>query len=357
MRFIGRSEDSLSWTLSCYAAAVLVFLAGSALLVVSAGGSPAVAFAALAKGSLATPAAIGSTLAKATPLILTGLSAAIAFRARIWSIGQEGQLVAGAIAGYGASLAFGLDGPAGIAAALLAGALGGAALGLVSGLLEVRFRINVIISTVLLNYCVGYLLSWLLQPGLWGEVGQTVSYQQSAQVAESLFLPHLPGLAKVHLGGALALVLVVVVGILIGRTRLGFEIRGFGFNPRAMVARGVNAGALVLVVMALSGALSGLAGIAHVLGESHRLRPDTLAGFGYTGIVVAMIGRSSALGTLAAALFFGALAAGGLTMKVTADIPSALVTAMQGIALIAFLLAEIASRYQPARPAADGAAA
>lgn len=357
MRFISRSETAPAWTAFCYGAALAVFFLLSALLVLSVGGSPGKAFAALYKGSLGTWNATGGTLAKATPLILTGLSAAIAYRARIWSIGQEGQVVFGAVAGYGATLWFGLAGPFGIAVALLSGALGGAALGLVSGVLEARFRVNVIISTVLLNYCVGYLLLWLLQPGLWGEVGQTISYQQSAPVADSMFLPAIPGLSKVHLGGLVALVLTIAVGILIGRTRLGFEIQGFGLNPRAMVARGVNAGALILAVMAISGALSGLAGIGQVLGESHRLRPDALAGFGYTGIVVALIGRSSAVGTLIAALFFGALAAGGLTMKVMADIPSALVTAMQGIALISFLLAEIASLYQPVRPVRDGGAA
>lgn len=350
MRLTPRGERATAWTLGCYAAAVVAFLVLSGLLVLSVGGSPQAAFSALLTGALGGKAAIGNTLAKATPLVFTGLAAAIAFRARIWSIGQEGQMVFGAITGYGAVLWLGLSGPAGILVALLAGMLGGAALGLVSGVLDVRFRINVIISTVLLNYCVGYLLSWLLQPGVWGDVGQTVSYQQSAALADSLFLPLVPGLAKVHLGAVLALVLTVVVGVTLGRTRLGFEIRGFGLNPRAMVARGVDAGRLVLVVMAASGALAGLAGIGHVLGETHRLRPDALAGFGYTGIVVALIGRSSAPGTLAAALFFGGLAAGGLTMRVVADIPSSLVTAMQGIALIAFLLAEIASGYRLVLP-------
>lgn len=353
MKLAHRSERAALWTLACYAAAVLAFLGLSGLLVLSVGGSPQAAFAALLTGALGGKAAIGNTLAKATPLGLTGLAAAIAFRARIWSIGQEGQMVFGAITGYGVVLWFGLSGPAGILVALAAGMAGGAMLGLLSGLLDVRFRVNVIISTVLLNYCVGYLLSWLLQPGICGDVGQTVSYQQSAALPDSLFLPLLPVLPKVHMGAVLALILSLVVGVTLGWTRLGFEIRGFGLNPRAMVARGVDAGRLVLVVMAASGALAGLAGIGHILGESHRLRPDALAGFGYTGIVVALIGRSSAPGTLVAALFFGGLAAGGLTMRVVADIPSSLVTAMQGIALIAFLLAEIASGYRLVRASSE----
>lgn len=349
MKLTLRHERAALWTLACYAAAVLAFLGLSGLLVLSVGGSPQAAFAALLTGALGSKAAIGNTFAKATPLVFTGLAAAIAFRARIWSIGQEGQMVFGAIAGYGAVLWFGLSGPAGILVALAAGMAGGAGLGLISGVLDVRFRVNVIISTVLLNYCVGYLLSWLLQPGVWGDVGQTVSYQQSATLADGLFLPLLPGLTKVHMGAVLALILTILIGITLRWTRLGFEIRGFGLNPRAMVARGVDAGRLVMVVMAGSGALAGLAGIGQILGESHRLRPDALAGLGYTGIVVALIGRNSAPGTLVAALFFGGLAAGGLTMRVVADIPSSLVTAMQGIALIAFLLAEIASGYQLVR--------
>lgn len=358
MKLTPRHERTARWTIACYALAMLAFLGLSGLLVLSVGGSPRAAFAALLNGAAGNRAAIGNTLAKATPLVFTGLAAALAFRARIWSIGQEGQMVFGAITGYGAVVWFGLSGPAGILVALAAGMAGGAMLGLVSGFLDVRFRVNVIISTVLLNYCAGYLLSWLLQPGLWGEVGQTVSYQQSATLADGLRLPPLPGLTKVHMGAVLALILALIVGITLRWTRLGFEIRGFGLNPRAMVARGVDAGRLVMVVMAGSGALAGLAGLGQILGESHRLRPDALAGLGYTGIVVALIGRNSATGTLIAALFFGGLAAGGLTMRVAADIPSSLVTAMQGIALIAFLLAEIASGYQLVRaPREKGMAA
>lgn len=347
MRLVTRTDPSLAWTALCYGLAVVAFLLGSGLLVASIGGSPITAFRALAIGAFGGASAIGGTLAKSAPLILTGLSAAIAYRARIWSIGQEGQVIAGAILAYGAARLVGPAGPSGTLVVLTAGMLGGALPAVLAAEMKTRARVDIVISTVLLDYVVGHGLTWVLQPGLWGEVGQTVSYQQSARVDASLMLAHLPGLGKAHVGVIVALLAVGVVWLLVTRSRLGFEIRNFGLNPRTMISRGVDTGRLTLVVMAISGALAGLAGAGELLAEAQRLKPDALAGLGYTGIVVALIGRNGPLGALAAALFFGALSAGGLYMKITADVPAALVTAMQGLALILFLVADVASRMQP----------
>ncbi len=328
-----------------YLGAVLVGFAVSALLVAATGYDPAEAFGAIWQGAVGSQSARVGSLVKATPLILTGLAAAVAFRARLWSIGQEGQVYAGAMAGWVAVLLVpGAPALLLIPLALILGAAGGAGLGAVAAGLRTRFGVNEVISTVMLNYIVVYLLSWLLSGGAWGEVGATVSYLQSPPAPEAAQLPNFDGRGRLHLGFALALAASVACAVLIARTPLGFEIRALGGNPEALRRRGVDVGRLTLVVMALSGALAGLAGICEVLGVTDRLRGGDLYGLGYAGVVIGLIGGSRPLGVLAAGLFFGGLANGAVFMSVLSDAPAALAQAIQGILLISILCGGVAAR-------------
>jgi ABC-type uncharacterized transport system permease subunit len=347
LRLDRRADLDWLWTLGCFSVAVLASLAVGALLLASAGAEVGAAFEALLKGSVGSGRAILSSLGNATPLLLTGLATVIAFRARVWSIGQEGQVFMGAISAYWASLLVASwPAAAGIPVILAAGAIGGLVLGALSGWLSVRLGVNVIISTVMLNYCVIYLLSYLLQGGPWGEVGETISYQQTAPVPANLQLPYLFGSTKVHVGLLIGLAAAVLAHALLSRTALGFEIRAHGFNPVALRFRGTNVSRVVLVVMAISGALAGLAGAGEVFGVTHRLRADSLYNIGYTGIIVGMIGGLTPAGAVLAALFFGGLASGALYMKVLVGVPSALVFAIEGIVLLFFLCAGVASQYR-----------
>lgn len=342
-----RADLDWGWTAGCFAVAVLATLIVSALLLASAGADVGASFVALFKGAVGSGKAILSSLGNATPLLLTGLSTVIAFRARVWSIGQEGQVFMGAIGAYWASLLVaGWPPVAGIPVIVIAGALGGLVLGALSGWLSVRLGVNVIISTVMLNYCVIYLLSYLLQGGPWGEVGATISYQQTAPVPNNLQLPYLFGSTKVHIGLLIGLAAAVIAHAMLSRTPLGFEIRAHGFNPVALRFRGTNVARVVLMVMAISGAVAGLSGVGEVFGVTHRLRADSLYNIGYTGIIVGMIGGLTPFGTVLAALFFGGLASGALYMKVLVGVPSALVFAIEGIVLIFFLCAGVASQYR-----------
>src|SRR5690349_18733482 len=161
LRLDRRADLDWAWTAGCFVAAVIASLAVSALLLASAGADVLASFGALVKGAVGSGKAILSSLGNATPLLLTGLATVIAFRARVWSIGQEGQVFMGAIGAYWASLLVaGWPAVAGIPVIILAGALGGVLLGALSGWLSVRLGVNVIISTVMLNYCVIYLLSY-----------------------------------------------------------------------------------------------------------------------------------------------------------------------------------------------------
>lgn len=332
--------------LVAYATALILGFGVSALLIWLSGASVAEGFGALYEGAFGSRAALLQSLVAATPLIFTGLATVIAFRAQIWSIGQEGQMFAGAMAGYWASLHLGGQ-PAIVALPLviLAALGGGAALAAFSGWLKMRFDVNEIISTVMMNYVVIYLLSFLLAGGPWTEAG-TTSYSQTPVLAENFRLPVLTGDVKLHIGFVLSLIAAALCWVIIRKTPLGFELRALGYNPTALRFKGVNVGRTVLVVMALSGALAAMAGVSEIFGVNHRLRGDVMTGLGYTGIIVGMIGGLDPVKAVIAALLFGALANGSLYMSVLSDIPSALVPAMQGILLLFFLGSSVLVRYR-----------
>ncbi|MDA1287024.1 MAG: ABC transporter permease [Proteobacteria bacterium] len=345
-----RLNRSARWTFAMYAAATLLGVALSALLLWTSGADVAKAFSALLKGAFGSQKAWIATLSKATPLILTGLATVVAFRAQVWSIGQEGQVYAGAMGAYLGCLVFaGLPVALYLSLIILSGMIGGALLGTIAAVLKDRFDVNEIISTVMMNYLIVFLLSYLIGGGPWTEVASTVVYQQTGPVPDASQLPHLLGSKKLHVGFLFAMASAVVCYILLEKTPLGYEIRAMGYNPVALAYRGTNIGRTIILVMAISGAIAGLAGVSEIFGTSHRLRADTLYGLGYTGIIIGMIGGLRPLGTVAAGIIFGGLASGSLYMKLLAKVPSALVPAMEGILMLAFLCAGVAAHYRLVR--------
>jgi simple sugar transport system permease protein len=346
-------RDRAGWVAQtvAYLVAIAAGLGVSALLILVTGADVAEGFGALVQGAVGDGEALGQSLVAAIPLAFTGLATVVAFRAGIWNIGQEGQVFAGAMAGYWMSLVV-PNAPAMVAvpAVLVAAVAGGAALAALSALLRTRFAVNEIISTMMLNYIAVYLLSYLLSGGPWTEAG-TTAYHQTPPVADAFHLPDLLGLP---LGASLALVATLAVAVLIARTPLGFEMRGLGFNPVALHHKGVRVATTVAMAMAISGGLSAMAGVTEVFGINFRLRAEVLTGLGYTGIIVGMIGALDPWGTLVAALAFGALGNGALYMSVLTDVPSALVPAMQGILLLFVLGATVLTRYRLRWPTKGG---
>jgi len=350
-----RVNPKASWTLAMYLLAIIFGFALTALLLMTSGADVLKAFTALFKGAFGSPKAIYSTLAKSTPLILTGLATVVAFRAQVWSIGQEGQVYAGAMGAYFGCLVFlGLPVWIYLPVVVLSGMIGGALLGGLAAYLKDRFDVNEIISTVMMNYLIVFLLSYLIGGGPWTEVSTTVVYQQTEPVPEASHLPFLVAKSKLHIGFIIALVSALVCYVLLEKTPLGYEIRAMGFNPIALAYRGTNIGRTTILVMMISGAIAGLAGVAEIFGTTHRLRADTLYNLGYTGIIIGMIGGLRPLGTVVAGIAFGGLASGALYMKLLAQVPSALVPAMQGIMLLTFLCAAVAARYKLVRTKSDG---
>jgi general nucleoside transport system permease protein len=322
-------------------AAVLGLLVG-ALLVVAAGGDPVSAYSALLDGAFGNSLAFGEVLAQATPLVIIGLGLALAFRAGVWNIGAEGQLFVGALVGGAVAIELPVDSrPVLIVAALVAGIAAGAIWGLPVGVLRARWGVNEVITSLLLNYIGILLFSWAVRRPLRDPAA--VQGLSGKEVPHAALLPDLSGFS-VHIGALIALALVPLVAYVMRWTPFGFRLRMLGAGAEAARVAGVPAGRFVIGLMMISGGLAGLAGIIQVLGVSLRLDPNLSSGTGFTAIVVALIGRRSAVGVLFAALFIAVLQAGGQAMSVTENLPYAIVLAMEGVFVVFLLIADRLAR-------------
>ncbi|MFO1121459.1 MAG: ABC transporter permease [Hyphomicrobiales bacterium] len=339
---VERADASPARRALSIAVALVLAVLLSALLFRAAGASPLAAFAALLKGSLGSWRSATETLVSATPLIFTGLATAVAFRARVWNIGAEGQVFAGAMFAYWCQ--HGLAGaPAAIQipVVILGGLAGGGLYAGIAAVLKTRFNVDEVISTVMLNYIIVYALSLLLLQGPWSEPG--AFFEQTAKMDEASLLPLLFGKSRLHAGFLLALAAAAAVQILMTRTPVGYEIRAAGSNLRALEVQGTRPARVILMVMIISGALAGLAGVAQVYGVHYRLKAGALSGYGYTGIIVAILGQLNAWGVVAAAVAFGALVTGATFMQVKTGVPSALIYAVEAILLLCYLAGWAAS--------------
>ncbi len=331
--------------------AVVLAIAASAVLLLVVDVDVYEAFEALVIGAFGDLDSIIGTLIKAVPLALAGLATGIAFRAKIWNIGQEGQVFAGAMMAYWVTTSFDLPYVLHVIAIFLAGFAGGAGLGAFSGFLKARFSVDEIVSTVMMNYIVLFVLSYLLTSRLWTDPSEY--YLQTAQIPESDRLPALIAGTDLHLGFLVAVVAVFVVHFVLARTTFGFEIRAFGSNAEAARFRGTNPSRMFVLVLLISGGLAGLGGASQTFGIDFRIAQNFLIGLGSTGIIVGVIAGMRPLGIGVAAIIFGGMAQGGLFMQVMADVSAAIVSAMQGIVLIFFLCSSVVSRYRLVRVGAD----
>ena len=320
------------------------------LLVAIAGVSPLDAFSSLYDGAFGDRESALETLVQATPLILTGLAAAVAFRAGVWNIGGQGQFIAGAIGTWWVYDTMpGLPAPLLFVAMFAGAAVFGAVWASVASVLLVRYGTNEILTTVMLNFVIDYMLSWLLSEP-WQ--ANDTPYSQTERMVESTFLPRFFDDSRLHLGFALALAMAAVVHFLVRRTTLGFELRAIGVNKQAASYKGISVGAATIAVMAVSGALAGLAGSGELLGLHHRINfefGEQMIGF--TGIIIALVARLHPAGVIVVAIAFAGLLNGSTQMQVGTGIPAALVTVIEGVALVLVLLAAVACRYRLRRAA------
>jgi ABC-type uncharacterized transport system permease subunit len=302
-------------------AVILLALSGLAF-----GHPPGELLRTLIIGSIGSPFAIEGTIVKSIPLLLTGLSVAIAFRAGVWNIGAEGQFIVGALASFQAAR-FGL------AAAFLASIIAGAAWASLASLLRFWRNAPEVLTTILLNFVGYHLLGYAVNGPLQEARGQ---YPQSEIVAASL--PAFDD-TSIHVGALVALAACIASWFLLYRTKEGLRLRATGFNPSAARWAGVHVNTQIARAMAISGGLAGLAGGLELLGVTHRLFERFAAGYGYSGIAVALLAQLHPLATLLSALFFGALTTGAGELQRAFNISATVATfgqAMVILTLIAF---------------------
>jgi simple sugar transport system permease protein len=347
-----RPSTSRVWEAGALLLTLLAASIVSSLLILSAGAGIRESLRALVRGAFGSRNALLETLVQATPLVFTGLAVTVAFRGRIWNIGAEGQFFAGTIAVFWAANAFANLPPIILVPlVVVAGGLAGAFWGGIAGFLKARYGASEVIVTVMLNFIVLRILSFLLSDA-WQDPSSY--FYQTALMSESSYLPRLLGRGRLHLGFVLSLVTAIVVYVVLWRTVLGYEIRAIGSSPTAAGYKGISVPVLTVVVLAVSGAIAGLGGASELAGLHHRLRLDISTGYGFTGIIIALLGRLHPAGVVIAAIFFGALVNGSLAMQIATGVPVALVQAIQGVTLIFLLTAEVLTRYRIRRVGANG---
>ncbi len=297
------------------------------------------AYGALFRGAFGGANGLVNTIVSATPLILGGLAVGIGFKAGLFNIGAQGQFLIGAVAaaGTGAALA-GLPGPVAIGGAMLAGAVGGAAWGFIPGALKAWTGAHEVVTTIMLNFIAGSLIGYLITGPLGAE---GFSFARTGPLGNAE-LPVLFGRSG-HLGVLVALAAVPLAWWLLWRSTLGFEIRTVGANPNAARYAGMRPGLLIVLTMSLCGLLAGVAGANQILGISHFMNASYGTNIGFDSISVALLGRAHPVGTLFAALLFGALRAGSGLMQIDAGIPVEIIDVIQAVILL-FLAADLIVR-------------
>ncbi len=348
LRLERRTTPSRAAALIVPVVSVALALLVGGLVLLASGEDPVAVYRAMLSGAFGSRNSLAETLVKTIPLLLTGLGVGIAFRMQLWNIGAEGQLYLGAIAATGIALYVLPDapGPVVIPAMVLAGLTGGAAWGLVPGFLRARLNVNEIITSLMLNY-VAVLLADQLVHGPWrNPIG--FGFPGTVQFPDAAWLPRW-GTTRVHLGLVFGLLAAVLVWVVLRRTRWGYEIAVTGENERAARYAGMATARNILLVMAFSGALAGLAGMSEVAGIGHQLQRNLSPGYGYTAIIVAWLGRLHPAGITLVAFLLAGLLVGGDQIQMTMGLPSAIAPMLQGTILFFLLGGEVLGRYKLVR--------
>jgi len=344
-----RRSHTPAWLLVCaplLAVGVAMLLSG--LLIRLSGASALDAFGHILRGALGSRLGLTETLTRATPLLLTGLAAAIAFRARIWNIGAEGQLYLGALA-VAAAGSWLSDLPPALTIALLlgTGALAGTLLLLLPVLLRLRFGVDEVVTTLLLNFIAVLFVSMMIEGALRDPLA--FGWPQSVPVPASAELPKLVERSRLHIGLPIAVVLAILVHLLQSRTLFGLRARSVGLNPEGARFAGVPVNATVIGVACLSGGVAGLAGAVEVLGVKGYVTTDLSPGYGYTGILVAMLAALHPIGAIGSALFAATLFVGADGMSRALSIPTYIADVTVALSLLTMLVALFFTQYRMRR--------
>ena len=346
MRFERREHRPLALIILTPILAVVAALALSGLLIAAAGAPVLEAYWRILVGAFGSRLSATETLTRATPLMLTGLAAAVAFRARVWNIGGEGQFYLGAIAvaAFGSQLLAGAPGYLSIPLLLVVGAVAGMVLLIVPLWLRLRFSVDEVVTSLLLNFVAVLLVSMLIDGPLKDPLA--FGWPQSQSVPDVAMLPKLVARSRLHWGFGIAVVLAFVVHFVQSRTVFGLKSRAAGLSPEGAVFAGVPLARTLLLVACLSGGLAGLAGAVEVMGVKGYVTTDLSPGFGYSGIVVAMLAGLHPLGVVLAALFTATMFVGADGMSRALKIPTYIADVTVALSLITMLVAVFFAQYR-----------
>ncbi len=349
MRLERREHLSTAWALGAPFAAIAFTLFLASLLVLWAGKPVTQTYGAILEGGFGSVFAWTETLTRATPLMLTGLAAAVAFRAKLFNIGAEGQLYGGALAAIAVG---GLHGGSGLEwpiwtlfpLMLLAAALVGALLLLGPALMKAKLQVDEVVTTLLLNFIVLLAVGALLDGAM--KDPTAMGWPQSVALQADLELSKLVEQSRLHTGLIFAVALAVLVWIVMRFTTLGFDIRATGANAKAAAFAGVNITRTVVLTALLSGALAGLAGAIEVAGRTSYVTLDMSPGYGYSGIVVAMLAGLHPLGVIAASIFVAGMLVGADSMSRAVGVPTYIADVIVAASLISMLIAVMLAQYR-----------
>jgi simple sugar transport system permease protein len=323
-------------------AAVAVALLLCSALVWLAGASITQAYSLLLLSPFETTYDVQDTLVKAAPLLLTGLAVIVAFRARFWNIGAEGQLMVGACAACWIGERLWLPAFSLVPLMIVAAAAAGALWALLPAILKVKLKVDDVVSTLLLNFIVLYAVTALLE-GPWRDPKS--GYPNAPSIRPEAEFPTLAGYT-VHLGVLIGVLAAIAAWWMIGRTTLGFRIRAVGQNAAAANYAGVAVNRIIVTAALISGALAGLAGAGEVGGVRFQVTADLSSGYGYAGIVIATLAELNPIGAIPAALFFAIIFNGAGTMSRSLGVPIYLADVIQGTALMTMVVMRLFAVYR-----------
>ncbi|WP_165995415.1 ABC transporter permease [Bacillus sp. Cs-700] len=315
----------------------LGLLVGGIIMLVS-GYNPIVAYAALFNGIFSNTYVLGETVRQMTPLILSGLAVAFAFRTGLFNIGVEGQLLVGWLASVYIGLQFeGLSPVVHIPLAIIAAAMAGAIWAFVPGFLKAKYQVHEVITTIMMNYVALHVVNAIIRTYLLAPGERTDQINASASL-QSPFLETITDFSRLHYGFVVAIIGAIIMWFLLWKTTTGYELRSVGFNKYASEYAGINVQRNIVLSMVISGAFAGAAGAMEGLGTyGYMTVMADFTGVGFDGIAVALLGANGALGVVLASALFGGLKIGALNMQSVAQVPTQLVEIV--IAMIIFFVA------------------
>jgi len=347
MRLERRTHTPLYLAVLAPVVAILAALVLAAGLIAAAGVNPLTAYGEMLRGALGSKLSLTEMLTRATPLIFTGLAAAVAFRARLWNIGGEGQFFVGALATAWIGHTLAAPGWIGVPVLMVAGMVAGALLLAGPAYLRLRFGVDEVVTTLLLNFIVILFVGLMIEGPMKDPLA--FGWPQSVPVDGNFRLPDLVPRTRLHIGLLFAIGAAGLVWLLLARTVFGAETRAAGLNASAAAFAGISLPRTIMGVALISGALAGLAGSVEVMGVTAGVTTTMSPGFGYAGIVVAMLAALHPAGVVAAAVFIATVFVGADAMSRAIGVPSFIADVIVALCLLTMIVALLFTTYRVRR--------